>query len=224
MKKSEVIDSISRFVKEFSGLDFLSDKAGILDEVAGKIYKLVNTEKDVRDYLDFVMNAIDDLNGLFAKEGKRPIPYSRILNFAKNDTRIANFTFSKGMKKKRDGEVPVGMAGINSPEEQVDNSDISYDGVPYEELVVIGNLRFFFSPFSRKVIVHNGKKMMSYADYYKPLKKKNKKYIKKGDLIKEIKNQDISSDVAISYDIYIRQVRAKIKRKHGRERLCMEKG
>ena len=61
MKRSEIENYICRFVKEFSGPEFLNGKMNLVSEISGKLDGKISSSKEVREYLDFVINKIQQL-------------------------------------------------------------------------------------------------------------------------------------------------------------------
>lgn len=219
MKILEAKSEIRRYLSEISKPNIIlsENKETLLSEVAEMLSKKSLQKKDVYAYMDFILETISDLNEFYKNKGdKTRIPFSRILNFARQKARFSEFLFNKkaGEKVRKDGD--LGMAGVNSFDEDDSSAEtIVFGNLFYEFLISIGGIDFFFNPI-KGLLVRKRSKVFLYSQYRKKQKKKNKKYIRKTQILKEIKKKDINTEAAISYKIHIRVLKSKIIRKKAR--------
>ena len=159
--------------------DLETQYGDFLNELGGKLSKVLSKEQEIDEYLNSILEYIDGLNQFFAKQPEKSrIPYSKLLTFANKDERISGFLLDKGLKKKLSTSSGIDVAGYDSEDEE-EAEDIIYDNEVYEYLYSLNNRKFFFSPVINKVAVqYPSKKIISYSLYRRKARKKGKKYIK----------------------------------------------
>jgi len=216
MKQNEIEKCICNFVKEFANDSFLRNNMGLVSEISSKLCGKVHSKKDVRDYFDFMLVFIDNMNLFLSKKKVGYIHYSRILNFAKNEERINEFLFKTNLERKAEKDSLPGMAGFldkdkdqDEKSEKSSSNSILFKKKKYDHLVSFSGLSFFFNLIERKFLVKSNKssRIIGYAEYVKSYKEKEKKYAKKSDMLREIKSQDLSTDASASFEIYMDQLK-----------------
>ena len=188
MTASEVRKILLQFMAEISHTPIknLADKlSAVLDELSEKLSKVFKDKKEIEDYLDHIIEYIDDLNRFFKKQRRGSVPYSRLFNFANKEDRIEEFLFDKGIKRLRSADSDVDMAGYDGVE-GYSPINVLYCNEMYGWIYSSSKRKFFYSPAVNRIAVQNKKgEVISYVKYRKSLK--GKKYIKIRDILKKVK-------------------------------------
>jgi len=196
---------------------------GILDELGGKLSKVLSKESEVDEYLNNTLVYIDDLNKYFAKQGRGKVPYSKLFVFANKDERISEFLVDKGLKKKLLKASGIELAGFDS-EVGEDSPDIIYEDEVYGSIYSLKNRGIFFSPAVNKLVVqYPDGKVLSYSLYRKKAKKKNRKYIKLSRIYKVLLDKDKNSTME-AFQGRMRYLFAKNRKKKNGARISKKKG
>jgi len=170
----------------------------ILEELEEKLSKSLSSKEEVNEYLSDTLQYIDNLNDFFAKKKSGKIPYSKIFIFANKDERLAEFLFSKGLKKKlleKDSE----MAGFSSEGKDECLNMIFKNEVYGFIYSSSAGKKFYFSPAVNRLIVQfsNGE-VFSYSEYRRKKQKRKKTYLKMKTLYKKLKG-NTNNDIAIMF-------------------------
>jgi hypothetical protein len=195
MKSERVRRLLSRFLKDISPLSIkeLEKKYGdIADELSVKLAKTLSTEKEIEEYLEFIILEIDSLNKFFKTQNRGRIPYSKLFTFANKDERISSFLFDKGISKKLIKKSSYGnsmdIAGFSYEECKEDDVVLIYKNDVYGCIYTSSQNSFLFSSAVNKLIVQNSKgKICSYKKYVSSSKKKKRKYISLKTIFNSIK-------------------------------------
>ena len=88
-----------------------------IDILSRKLSRALETEKEVIEYLNYILGEIDNLNKYFKRVKKGSIPFSMIFAFANKNERLSAFLMEKNFSKRKKGEVYEGMAGFEGPDD-----------------------------------------------------------------------------------------------------------
>jgi len=167
----------------------------VLDELGNKLSKLFSKEREVDDYLNYILAYIDDLNKYFAKEKKGRVPYSQLFNFANKDERISEFLFDRGAEKKLSKSSSGRMAGFDSEDEEEDD-DIIFGNEVYSYIYSFEGKKFFFSPVINEVAVKPPKgKTISYLLYKRNGRKYRGTYLKLSSIHRALRNKQNTESI-----------------------------
>lgn len=222
MKSSEVRKRMVIYIRDIS---FLSVD-GIIKKNENKIKDLskvlsskLNSLDEVDEYLDYIIDYIDNTNKYFKKEGKGKIPYSLLFTFASYEDKLSEFIFNKDVSKRKKED--PGLAGITSKEgpDNLNDFSISFKDNDYEFICTEKGKFFFFSTITRKVIVqlYSGN-VVSFTKYKKMCRKKKVHQVRLATVYNKVKKVDDKSDTMRSFEIYFKQMRVKIDRGKNKKR------
>ena len=212
MKPSEVRKRLVLYIKDIS---FLSVD-GIISKNKDKIKNLSETLSskldsidEVDEYLDYIIDYIDNTNKFFKREGKGKIPYSLLFTFANYNDKFSEFLFNRSVEKKKKKEDP-GLAGVTSTEgsDNLKDFSISFEDNDYDFICTEGGSFFFFSTVTRRIVVQllSGK-TVSFRNFKKKFPK-----VRLAAIYNKVKKTEDQSDIMKSFEIYFRQMRAKLDR------------
>ena len=223
MERKEIKDILKNFLSIVSmsklSKDFWKSKKKIINELSKKLLKKKLTAENIEEYLNYVIKEMDELNVYFKKNGRSPISYSNILNFANKYERLSSFLLGEGIKKKITKEKPAReLAGFDLPVEEIDplkefrKLSFSHKGESYGFIYKGEEGIYFFSTETRKILVQDFRgKIFSYNEF-----KKYKKGVKLPttlEIYRTIKKFSSKSVAMTSFLIYVRQEKAKLRRK-----------
>lgn len=184
-----------------------------LRELSLKLTKKLDSEKQIDEYLNFVISEIDNLNKYFKKRKAGRIPYSKLLVMANNEKRIGEFILDNTVSKEASK-----IAGYKEeivPEIETLDISVYYKLEEYFYIYSNHGLMFFFSPITREIVVQcpNGKILPYKA--YKTLATEGKElgYVPKMEIYRNVKKYDPKNNAMIAFEIAIRQARERIERR-----------
>ncbi len=215
MKPPEVRKKLVLYIKDIS---FLSVD-GIIKKNKEKIKDLsemlcvkLDSLDEVDEYLDYIIDYIDNTNQYFKREGKGKIPYSSLFTFANYDDKFSEFLFNKSIEKKKD----PGIAGVISTEgpDNLKDFSISFENNDYDFICTEKGVFFFFSIVTRRIVVQllNGK-VVSFRNFKKKFPK-----VRLAALYNKVKKDEDKSDTMRSFEIYFKQMKAKVDRGRKKKR------
>lgn len=222
MKSSEVRKKMVVYIRDIS---FLSVD-GIIKKNEDKIKDLskmlaskLNSLDEVDEYLDYIIDYIDNTNKYFKREGKGKIPYSLLFTFASYDEKFSEFIFNKDVDKKKKED--PGLAGTTSKEGPDDLKDfsISFKDNDYNFIYTEKGKFFFFSVITRRVVVQlsNGK-VVSFKKFKKICREKRISQVRLAAIYNKVKKVDGKSDAMRSFEVYFKQMRSIIGRRRNTKR------
>ena len=222
MKPLEVRKKMVLYIRDIS---FLSVD-GIIKKNEEKIEDLskilsfkLNSIDEVDEYLDYIIDYIDNTNKYFKKEGKGKIPYSLLFTFASYESKLSEFIFDKSVERKKKED--PGLAGITSNGESDNLKDfsVSFRENNYDFIYTEKGQFFFFSVATRRIVVQlsNGK-IVSFKRFKKICKEKSIPQVRLATIYNKVKKIDDKSDVMRSFIIYFEQMRIKIGRRKNKKR------
>jgi len=222
MKPSEVRKKMVVYIRDIS---FLSVD-GIIKKNEEKIKDLseilsskLSSIEEVDEYLDYIIDYIDNTNQYFKREGKGKIPYSLLFTFASYEDKLSEFIFNKDVSKIKKKD--PGLAGVTSKESPDDLKDfsISFKGSDYDFIHTEKGIFFFFSITTRRIVVQlpNGN-VVSFKKFKKKVKEKRIFQVRLAMLYNKVKKIDDKSDAMKSFIIYFKQMRIKIDRRKNQKR------
>lgn len=216
MKSSEVRKRMVVYIRDIS---FLSVD-GIIKKNEEKIKDLsemlcskLDSLDEVDEYLDYIIDYIDNTNQYFKKEGKGKIPYSLLFTFANYEDKFSEFLFNKNVEKKKKDP---GIAGVTSTEgsDNLKDFSISFEDNDYDFICTERGAFFFFSTVTRRIVVQllNGK-VISFRNFKKKLPK-----VRLAALYNKVKKADDKNNAMKSFEIYFKQMRIKVDRRRSKKR------
>jgi hypothetical protein len=217
MKPQKVRKILYKFIVEIAS-DPTKDLKVIwkdtLKELSEKLSKKFNTEQEVKNYLDYVLEYMDGLNKFFAKKGSGYVPYSKLFQFANKDERLSEYLFDLGVHKKFSKKNSgIEIAGHVAEEEEDDEINIIFENEIYSQIYASSSKGFFFSSAINSFLVRNSNgKMRSYKQYKKRAVKKGIYYTKLNEIYKALSG-GIRTEAMDSFLIYIRDLRNERKTK-----------
>jgi hypothetical protein len=163
----------------------------VLNELGDKLAKYFDTEKEIDDYLNYMLEEIDRLNAYWKTQGGHRLPYTSVFSFANKEERLSEYLLDKGISKKRDGKKDDEgnvLAGTDSEDDET-GSVIFKDDV-YTEFYRTKVRAFYFSSVTSEVVVQNlsTEKVISFHKYVMRVKNAftltnlHQKCLKKKDL------------------------------------------
>ena len=222
LTEEEVWIILVQFLKEISTRPtrpIVTKYKTVIYDLAKKLRGVFRTEKEIVEYLDHILEHMDNLNKFFKRNRKGSVPFSMIFVFANKDERLSSFLMEKNFSKKNEGKHYDEMAGFESSEQEKslepDSFSVYFKKIRYDFLVASGVNLFFFSPKKQKMAVQleNGK-MVSFNDYLKAKKKKKLKPIGRLKLFKKIcgkKEKTKTEKLFCSYVLEFKERRKKEK-------------
>lgn len=223
MKSSEVRKRMVVYIRDIS---FLSVD-GIIKKNEDKIKDLsemlsskLSSLDEVDEYLDYIIDYIDNTNKFFKKEGKGKIPYSLLFTFANYDDKFSEFIFNKDVHKKKKED--PGLAGVTHDKSGSDNLQdfsISFKNNDYDFIYTEKGEFFFFSAITKKVVVQlpNGN-VVSFKKFGKLCKEKGIPQVKLAAIYNKVKKIDGKSDTMQFFEIYFKQMRIKVDKRKDKKR------
>jgi len=222
MKSSEIRKKMEVYIKDIS---FLSVD-GIIKKNKDKIKDLsevlsvkLNSIDEVDEYLDYIIDYIDNTNNYFKREGKGKIPYSLLFTFASYEDKLSEFIFNRDIRKKKNED--PGLAGVTSKESSDNLKDFSifFKNDDYDFIHTEDGKFFFFSIITRKVIVQlsNGK-VVSFKKFKKICREKRIPQIRLATIYNKVKKIEDKSDTMKSFETYFKQMRVIIAGRKNKKR------
>lgn len=215
MNRSEIRQALEGYISEVLPIVKLIDHLFRKEKekvvvLIKELEKFCSSKEDVYDYLDYVIEYIDNLNKFFKQQGRGVIPYTKIFLFAIKEERQSEFLMERKIK------------GKSTSEEAKENSeDISFfhGGNLYNLVYTAKGCLFFFSASERKMVVQlaNGK-ICDYDSYKKICKKKKENPVGRIFIYNKIKDFKEKTEAQAAYSIYIRQERAKLARRRNKKK------
>jgi hypothetical protein len=189
----------------------------LINELSDKLSDNFDCEKSLNDYLDFIYEYIEGLNEYFKKEKKGRVSYSKILVFANKDEKISEFLMDRALstKKHKNNKSIAGFDNANDSE----NEDLSGFSVPFKNKICYfifekeGFIFCYNMEIEKLVVYFPDGSIYSYKKYKKYCLNNNKKYIGRIYIYNQLRNRKDLTDIQKSYNIYIRQERARIARR-----------
>lgn len=222
MKPSEVRKRMISYIRDIS---FLSVD-GIIrkneDKIKG-LSKVLSSKLDsideIDEYLDYIIDYIDNTNKYFKRTGKGRIPYSLLFTFASYEDKLSEFIFNKNVEEMKRKD--PGLAGVATSEgsDSLEDFSISFKGNDYDFIYTEGGRFFFFSPVTKRIVAQLfGGKILSLKQFKRLCKNKKIPRVTLTTMYNKVRKVDDKSDAMKSFEIYFRQMRAKVDRRKNKER------
>ena len=228
MKTFEIEKAIRGYINEVApnseiALRILNKEKTRIEELSRKLSKIFNKSEEVDNYLDDIVEIIENLNKFFKKKGSGRVSFSNILKFANKDERISDFILDRAIAEKRNGkmgkEERIAGFDIKNDDDNLAGYSVPFKGKDYSFIFLSGSYMFLFSPVTRKVVVQvSGGLVESYLSYKKRCEDNEENPIGKLLIYKELRKIGNFSDIQKMFMIYIRQERAKIARRNNKKR------
>ena len=217
MKPSEVRKKLVLYIKDISFLSvdgIISKNKDKIESLSETLSSKLSSIDEVDEYLDYIIDYIDNTNKYFKREGKGKLPYSLLFTFANYDDKLSEFIFNKAVYKRKKED--PGLAGVTSTEgsDDLKNFSISFEDNDYDFICTEGGAFFFFSTVTRRIVVQllSGK-TVSFRNFKKKFPK-----VRLAALYNKVKKTEDKSDTMKSFEIYFRQMRAKLDRGRHKKR------
>ncbi len=182
---------------------FWESNSLIIEELSIKLSKRFKKEKEIEEYLDYILVYIDNLNQFFSKSNSGRIPYSKMFSFANKEERLQEFLLDRSISHKiKNKSSRIAGHEISSSENEI---NIIYKDEIYGQIYSSSVNDFFFSVAIKKLVVRNKKSgnIVSYLTYVGTMKKKKFVFFSEEKIYKALKFGDNRTNTMQSFiDFY----------------------